>query len=907
MHNHNPMKTMKKNILAPVALLAVLFASCAKEVDTQEAVAVKPDSVKGTPFSLTASVDPTLKTTYENEKTFSWKSGDKIQMMIVSSTDANVVSTAILETSDNAATATFSGTIPEGYVPGEYAFYPYGTGDSSYSSDLQLQPDGTVRLWCTMTPDLDNPLGSVPLIGKVSGSNVAFKTATGILKVTLTGIPSDAYWVCLDMPDDNTYALNGNFTWSDDCILRAEKVSGYKWGQKYISFTPAANGETRSFYFAVPVGEIPAGMTLSVATSNHGKIAVKTTVKSINVTANKILNLGTLALPETWTSIGTGEFMDTHLWGEMGFGTNTFEDVGGVDVVIYQSDSDPTKYRIENPYGQATSFLTAEGLSQSEHDDYLTFSISNEGNVTFADHQTGYVVNGENVTIKYIDGGTATKLIAGSASEPLIIQLAPQYLGDGGTYTESKQNTNNKIQIVFPNAVSNYQGSAVIVNNKADLSDGIAYTKGTSADRVIIQISDTPIYGFYKNDNIGPGSRSTRYDNNTVASSTLGYGGSGGNYDQTHSGVKYLIWSTWSSGQQYLYQINCKKFYGITPQHRDAIIGQYIRDYMVGSTNYSRADTNGDNTITLAVSNDPAKGNIMITEFAGFSYDVSANTHTTLLSDFSGFTNGDPVYGVYGSENVGGSAGARFSNVNQQVFYKDQSGYSHYITPSDRDYIRFAFNSDGYSDGLSHDLVVWEPNINNCYYSRAYIDLQFTNFVAYKSSSMANLISLTKEMLSTNTSFGEGGSGDSGGMTALVDRKYDTYWHSNYNGTTVLDEYGIYIQVDLGDTKTLQNFSLRFKTRSNISHGLPTKYYIAASNTADFSGEVYKTEVTSISSKSGTMYYSTVSADASYRYIRLCVTEMNHVNGGTNAMSLVGVTEGGQRYTHLAELQLWEN
>jgi len=709
MHNHNPMKTMKKNILAPVALLAVLFASCAKEVDTQEAVAVKPDSVKGTPFSLTASVDPTLKTTYESEKTFSWKSGDKIQMMIVSSTDANVVSTAILETSDNAATATFSGTIPEGYVPGEYAFYPYGTGDSSYSSDLQLQPDGTLRLWCTMTPDLDNPLGSVPLIGKVSGSNVAFKTATGILKVTLTGIPSDAYWVCLDMPDNSTYALNGNFTWNDDCILRAENVSGYKWGQKYISFTPAANGETRSFYFAIPVGEIPAGMTLSVATSNHGKIAVKTTVKSINVTANKIINLGTLAVP-VWNDLGTGKFIDNFLWAKL-VAKGLDKDIPGyVDVTIQQNANNTNQFRLVDPYGAAADQFGYESGNAANRDGYLEFTVdgftAGSAVTDFTTHRTGFAIDGSNYNPELMypttynsESATAQNMvIAGDASLPKIVQLAPAYHYNGYSLTSSYTYTKafdkkGIVRIMFPGATG-YEGSLTpAASATAATLSPLAWTREANANRIRMIISsytDYEIAAPHVND-FYCGSYPSGTDAANNASKTDWDASAKVTAANLSSGPVYLTWFTTNSDESIVYSQGRTKVYYISNADVTAYCKQHTSTGFKGSTQNDALS----GSYTFAVSENPLTGNIKMTEFDGMTCDVTGmtldNSHqiysslywiapsnTTYTGVDPVFTNGTAQYGVLSGSSILLDASDPFfkrGNVNVYVYsYTDFAG-----------------------------------------------------------------------------------------------------------------------------------------------------------------------------------------------------------------------------------------
>lgn len=174
-----------------------------------------------------------------------------------------------------------------------------------------------------------------------------------------------------------------------------------------------------------------------------------------------------------------------------------------------------------------------------------------------------------------------------------------------------------------------------------------------------------------------------------------------------------------------------------------------------------------------------------------------------------------------------------------------------------------------------------------------------------KISQPENSIELTENMLSVQSSH----TNDGGGVAALCDGQRLTYWHSNYNnnsGTTT--GQGIWIQIDLGENKTVSNFTLRFLTRYNVTHGLPTKYRIEVSNDAT---EWVNTTGIDIDISASTTAYKwfeqSVTSGGSYRYIRLCITEMNHTNSGSTAVSLTNITTGGGKYTHLAEIQLIED
>lgn len=283
---------MRKLFISALALTALFAVSCNKEFDN-------PAEPAGRPISIRATLDDATRTAYEGEKTFSWVAGDKISLKVIKDDD-QTMDVITLTTNESGTSVTFSGSLPDGYTASTEAFYPKGTGSDYYSSDLALQKEsGHLRTWGTITPDLANPMGSIPLIGQeVEEGTFAFKTCTGIVKFTVSNIPGDTYFFCLDAPEGT--ALNGNFSYGDDCTLYMENAE-YPWPQKYVYYTPEADGETRDFYLPIPVGTIPAGSTVSVTTSSQGKIVLATTVKDIEVVRNKVIRIPAVAVPAAAT------------------------------------------------------------------------------------------------------------------------------------------------------------------------------------------------------------------------------------------------------------------------------------------------------------------------------------------------------------------------------------------------------------------------------------------------------------------------------------------------------------------------------------------------------------------------------------------------------------------------------
>lgn len=294
---------MNRRILLPGLLLLSVTAlvSCEREMEAPA----------GNTITIKASLDAETKTTYAGEKSFSWVAGDRISL---TTQEAGTLGMVTLETAGSGPSVDFTGDIPLGAKPAAKAFYP--------ETFAQLA-DGEVRLALPeeMTPDPANPLSAVPLIGtKQEGNSYAFRTATGILKITLSDIPADATAVVLshesaDVVLAGTFALpEGDGLTPQSAVSAKQKVT--------LLFTPAADGESRSFYFPLPAQEIPAGLTLSIRRSTLAEDQVLgVTGAAVEVRRNGILNLSALGAeaagmlvayiqPATKTAFdaGTGQF-----------------------------------------------------------------------------------------------------------------------------------------------------------------------------------------------------------------------------------------------------------------------------------------------------------------------------------------------------------------------------------------------------------------------------------------------------------------------------------------------------------------------------------------------------------------------------------------------------------------------
>lgn len=447
---------MKK--ISYIALAALAAVACVKEADN-----AAPEVVKGTPITIRAYVAPETKTAYEGEKTFSWVEGDNVSLMVVND-ETGVPDVIRLTASSSGATTDLVGTMVDGYSPADYAFYPKDTGDSYYSSDLGPVVDAenkvmNLRMWGTITPDLANPMASIPLIGKRDADgNYAFKTATGILKITVENIPADAYFLQLDHTE--AVALNGNFSFGEDCTIYMSNVVGTPWPQKYVSFTPEAEGETRTFYVPIPVGTIPAGLTVSISSSSRGNLVLATTKDAIEIVRNRIVATPKLTVPaQEWKSLGNGKFIDSFVWAENGFAMTP------VEVEFFESISEPGTYRIANPYAAAA---TANGKVAEGADEYLGFSLAAQGRVSYPWVNMGLSIS-KNTEKKWamISGNDVASYGSDFShvvsfkedGTPAQLQLAPCYRTSDENHTGApsdyanevgKDHENGIVSIVFP-------------------------------------------------------------------------------------------------------------------------------------------------------------------------------------------------------------------------------------------------------------------------------------------------------------------------------------------------------------------------------------------------------------------------------------------------------------------------
>lgn len=341
----------KRNILTCLTALIATLAVCSCQMETEAPFGSRTITIK-------ASIDKETKTAYEAEKAFSWVKGDKIAIVADRSGSDVLV---MLEADEAGACVSFSGEGQEGDTPGQNAFYPetFASIDGGVLS-LSL-PE-------SFTPDAENPLSVIPLIGtRTSGRNYSFLTAAAILKVTVTDIPADATALVLSHSSDDV-VLSGSFSLPEgDALVPACAVA--KHNSVSILFTPAAEGESRGFYFPLPVSTLPAGLKLTLKRSSWEDVDLGITVSPVELYRNRIVNVGSLS-EKTAEAEGVG-MLKAYL-GEptktSWTSTDGFSWVVGdeIDAVVCQDGTFTSRRYVSLDEGQEARFLLATGQEDKE-------------------------------------------------------------------------------------------------------------------------------------------------------------------------------------------------------------------------------------------------------------------------------------------------------------------------------------------------------------------------------------------------------------------------------------------------------------------------------------------------------------------------------------------------------------
>jgi len=388
-------------LLAGAALL-----SCAKTIEEEA-----PENTEYPPVTLeeVTSIeayitpeeqsDPATRTDYSvglDKATFSWLEDDHIDVTAAKSGTV----TSVVFTRKDAGDHFLDGQI-EGYPAlsqlagfdlSNWAFYPSRLSpeaqEGGFCPDWSRATNGDMimDLPSSITPPMAKPLSVVPLVGIRDGEGkYAFSQVTGVLAVPVNNLGEEANFVSLSHA---SAALSGAFRITEAGGKKVVAQSGLiQKDDAGLTLHFANQSGNKVFYFSLPVGEIPAGLTLTVGDSGDPDSQMSvTTTQAITIKRGVISKSPALTYTpkdQLWADYRTGTFKDVFIWGQLGWGATT------VPVTIQRSGLHPEKYRIANPYTTACTQFSYTPYNGGTPDPYFVFTVDDEKQVTFVDIRTG--------------------------------------------------------------------------------------------------------------------------------------------------------------------------------------------------------------------------------------------------------------------------------------------------------------------------------------------------------------------------------------------------------------------------------------------------------------------------------------------------------------------------------------
>ncbi len=317
--------------------------------------------------------------------------------------------------------------------------------------------------------------------------------------------------------------------------------------------------------------------------------------------------------------------------------------------------------------------------------------------------------------------------------------------------------------------------------------------------------------------------------------------------------------------------INCNNV-GLSVNLTD-VLGTY---YMViSSSSYSTNNKTGE--LVIEDSDDPSKGNVMITKFA----DITGKQYGV----YDGYKLVFPADQLYGDNPY--SNAADFPKIALDAFTGGVTDAQfNIIEPGHIKYV---------GDAIGFRATTQELWFNDNHNGAWPWSLAFGSLEAIRGITP---IPLTESMVSVSAN--ETSTGDNGGPAALVDGKTGTHWHSPYSFAGTYDPtYGVYIDVDLGSGNEVTKFNARFHLRnSQNDHPDHIKIY-ASTDGSNWGSALADVEniYTTYGQNSWTDLIPFTAASAS-RYVRIAILSTNGYNGAVSNLTTSGCT-------HMAELELY--
>ena len=273
------------------AALAVFAVSCQSEnLDPQTVTDEQIQPVQMITETITATADEgNTKATVDADAKFAWTAGDNIAVHVSNGASYKYVltsDTGASGASASAASASFTVVYEEGYARDAFAVFPASIvatdaanyGQSGQTLDVTLP--GTYAL--SAVSGENTPC---PMIADNTGSGWEFKQLCGLLRLTVSGIPSGTSYLKLDF---NGRKVSGAFSVASPVTAGTStiaSVAGTKGTDDFIKITGITTETSVTVNIPLPTGT--AYSDLIVSAWNSSDVPLKAQVTPFSYTASR--------------------------------------------------------------------------------------------------------------------------------------------------------------------------------------------------------------------------------------------------------------------------------------------------------------------------------------------------------------------------------------------------------------------------------------------------------------------------------------------------------------------------------------------------------------------------------------------------------------------------------------------
>ena len=246
--------------------------------------------------TIHATIDPSTKTNYSEDKYFAWQESDILRVFCKKNDgSANSTYRKFSVSSVSGSKAVFTGDITEGYTPVEVLC----PGAALYEKNLEGTAFAKVKL--SKTLDYTTTIASnLPLYAKVpdgvdiNDAELVFKPVCGMIKVTVKNVPLTASQFVITSADKKLY---GDFPITDGLISGDGENGGKTVTVKFNQ--PEANGENLDFFIPSVAATYGSGLSIELQTPDGVTIeGTKKTSKSPLEVVNGRFSRTSVTLPD---------------------------------------------------------------------------------------------------------------------------------------------------------------------------------------------------------------------------------------------------------------------------------------------------------------------------------------------------------------------------------------------------------------------------------------------------------------------------------------------------------------------------------------------------------------------------------------------------------------------------------